>query len=87
MEENRLKWCLKGGGVETVTPGGVWIRLSVTEVYLTEGERGCHEQNKNGHCPTKKNSILGITMKKINTWVGNNKYKKKVCHTDYVPEM
>jgi hypothetical protein len=26
-------------------------------------------------------------MKKINTWVGNNKYKKKVCHTDYVPEM
>ncbi len=25
-------------------------------------------------------------MKKINTWVRNNKYKK-VWHTDYVPEM
>jgi hypothetical protein len=32
MEENRLKRCFKGGGGETVTPGGGWIRLSVTGV-------------------------------------------------------
>ncbi len=43
--------------METVTPGGGWIRLSVTEVHLTEE---CHEQNKKGPVPTKKNSILGI---------------------------
>ena len=35
MEENRLKRCLKGGGVDSGTPGGGWICLSVA---------GCHTQ-------------------------------------------